>query len=137
MIRLALLLILSTPSVWADTYVAARTIRPQQVISPGDLAATDAATPGAESELSQIVGKEARVAIFAGRPIFAADLTDPAMIERNQIVLLTYDRGAVQISAEGRALDRAAAGDLVRVMNLASRNTITARVMPDGSLYVD
>lgn len=137
MIRLALLLILSTPSVWADTYVAARTIRPQQVISPGDLAATDAATPGAESELSQIVGKEARVAIFAGRPIFTADLTDPAMIERNQIVLLTYDRGAVQISAEGRALDRAAAGDLVRVMNLASRNTITARVMPDGSLYVD
>ena len=33
-------------------------------------------------------------------------------------------------------LDRAGPGDLIRVMNLSSRSTVTARVGSDGAAYV-
>ena len=39
-------------------------------------------------------------------------------------------------TAEGRALDRAGPGDVIRVMNLSSRTTVSARVGLDGAAYV-
>ena len=49
---------------------------------------------------------------------------------------MTYVDGPLRIVTEGRALDRAAAGEPVRVMNLASRQTVTGTVAPDGSIEV-
>ena len=43
---------------------------------------------------------------------------------------------AIQIATEGRALDRAGPGDVIRVMNLSSRNTVTARIGADGAAHV-
>jgi len=40
------------------------------------------------------------------------------------------------ISTEGRALDRAGPGDFIRVMNLTSRATVTARVDGSGTAHV-
>ena len=52
------------------------------------------------------------------------------------MVRMSYSSGPLQIVTEGRALDRAAAGEPVRVMNLASRQTVTGTVAPDGSIEV-
>jgi flagella basal body P-ring formation protein FlgA len=82
------------------------------------------------------VGMEARVAIYAGRPVRAQDLGAPALVERNQLVPLIYLSGGLAISTEGRALARGAAGEVIRVMNLSSRNTVNGRVGPDGAIYV-
>jgi len=60
----------------------------------------------------------------------------PAIVERNQIVVIIYTAGGIHITTEGRALERAGPGDLIRVMNLSSRNTITARIGIDGAAYV-
>jgi len=79
---------------------------------------------------------EARVALYAGRPIRQGDVGPPAVVDRNQIIPLVYMRSGVMISTEGRALDRAGPGDLIRVMNLSSRSTVTARVGSDGAAYV-
>ena len=49
---------------------------------------------------------------------------------------LSYASGPLTIVTEGRALDRAAAGEPVRVMNLASKQTVTGTVAPDGSVEV-
>ena len=49
---------------------------------------------------------------------------------------MIYADGPLRIATEGRALDRAAAGEAVRVMNLASRQTVTGTVAPDGSIEV-
>ena len=58
------------------------------------------------------------------------------VIGRNQIVRLRFQRGALQIDTEGRAMSDGAAGELIRVMNMGSRSTVTAQVMPDGTLAV-
>ncbi|QQA42979.1 flagellar basal body P-ring formation chaperone FlgA [Pelagovum pacificum] len=133
--RLALLLLLAPPA-GADTLVATRTIRPFQLIAPGDLTLDGGSYSGGTDDASSLIGLEARVAIYAGRPVRAADVGPPTIVERNQLVSLIYDGSGLRIATEGRALDRASEGDLIRVMNLSSRNTVTARIGTDGSAYV-
>jgi flagellar basal body P-ring formation protein FlgA len=76
------------------------------------------------------------VTIYAGRPIRAADIGAPALVERNQIVPLVYAAGGLQITAEGRALDRGGEGDVIRVMNLSSRVQVTGIVDETGAVRV-
>ena len=136
MIRAALLLAALAAPAWADTPVAARTLRAHTIVGPGDLTTMQTDVPGAIQDPALIVGRETRVALYAGRPIMPGDVGPPALVERNAVVRLVYDQGGLAIVTEGRALDRAAAGDAVRVMNLASRATVTGFVRSDGSVVV-
>jgi flagella basal body P-ring formation protein FlgA len=120
----------------AETLVATRTIRAQAIIEPQDLTFAAIATPGALDDPSDVIGMEARVVLYAGRPIRPGDIGPPAIVERNQIVALVFRQGPLTIAAEGRALARGGAGDMIRVMNLASRSTVTGFVDPDGSVSV-
>lgn len=120
----------------AESLVATRTIRAQSVVQAEDVALVDAAIPGALTAVEGAVGKEARVTIYAGRPVKATDIGSPALIDRNQIVSLSYQTGGLAIVTEGRALARGGAGDVIRVMNLASRSTVSGRVTPDGTVQV-
>ncbi|WP_306004461.1 flagellar basal body P-ring formation chaperone FlgA [Aquicoccus porphyridii] len=127
--------LLATP-VPADIVVPAHTIRPQSVIAPGDLALR--ALPGVEGfdSVDDVIGLEARVALYPGRAIRPRDVGPPAMVERNQLVLLVFSRGGLEIRAEGRALDRAGRGEMIKVMNTASRNIVMGVVRPDGTVLV-
>jgi len=110
------------------TVVAARPIRAKAVIDAADLTVTPGATAGALSQPSDAVGMEARVAIYVGWPVRAADLAPPAVVERNALVTLLFTRGGLSIQTDGRALGRAGLGERVRVMNLDSRVTVTGLV---------
>ena len=135
---LACLIALALPqSGLADVVVPVQTIRAKSVITEADLLIRPNQMIGAISDPSEIVGMEARISLYAGRPIRPGDLRTPAVIERNQLVKLTYQTGSLTIVAEARALDRASPGELIKVMNLSSRTTLTARVLPDGSLKVE
>lgn len=123
-------------SAAAETLVAATTIRPETVIAPHHLALVPDEIPGALDDPSAALGLEARVAIYAGRPIRPGDLGPPAMVDRNQIVTLIFSRAGLAIQTEGRALDRAAAGETVRALNLASRSTVTGIVDDIGRVLV-
>lgn len=120
----------------AETVVATRTLRPATVIAPGDVVTVDAAVEGALRDPAAAIGQEARVVIYAGRPIHPGDLAAPALVERNQLVVLAYAAGPLVIRAEGRALGRGARGDVVRVMNLASRTVVSGRVDAPGIVSV-
>ncbi|MFT4149091.1 MAG: flagellar basal body P-ring formation chaperone FlgA [Paracoccaceae bacterium] len=120
----------------ADSLVATRMIRAQTVISAADVVLVASEIPGALADPAQALGLEARVAIYPGRALRAEDLGPPAQIARNQLVTLIYRTGPLRIAVEGRALARGGAGDAIRVMNLASRNTVTGRIEPDGTVIV-
>jgi flagellar basal body P-ring formation protein FlgA len=136
MIRLALALTVLGSAVTAEILVPVRTIPAQHVIGPEDLTQRDMVVPGAMTDAALVIGMEARVALYAGRPIHEGDIGFPAIIDRNQILPLVFQTGALFISTEGRALDRAGPGDLIRVMNLTSRATVMARIGADGAAYV-
>ena len=124
------------PPAAADTLVATRTIRPATPIGPADVALVAEVHPGALSDPADVLGMEARVALYPGRPIRPGDVGPAAVVERNGIVPLVFRRGGLTILAEGRALGRGAPGETVRVMNLSSRSTVSGVIGADGSVHV-
>jgi flagella basal body P-ring formation protein FlgA len=134
---LALIVALSLPAnAAADTVVAARTLRAGTLLAGADLAIIADDVPGALTSVDEVVGQEARVNLYAGRPVRPGEIGPAALVERNQIVTLIYDQNGLTIATEGRVLDRGGAGDRIRVMNMGSRNTVTGTVGDDGRVYV-
>lgn len=134
--RILIWLLLLPGMADADSLVATRTIRAQSILAPSDVTLVAAEIPGGISNLTEAVGFEARVTLYAGRPIHPGDLGAPAIIERNQIVPLAYNAGPLAILTEGRALARGGVGDVIRVMNLGSRTTVSGRIGADGMVQV-
>ncbi|MBU2960702.1 flagellar basal body P-ring formation protein FlgA [Citreicella sp. C3M06] len=120
----------------ADTVVASRTIRAFELITADAVGIDPANVPGAYTDLRSVIGQEARVALYPGRAVMEGSIGVPALIDRNQIVELIFTRGGLRIATEGRALDRAAAGERVRVMNLSSRTTLFGTVTENGQVTV-
>lgn len=136
LLPLLLMIIAGAGPAAAQSLVPVRTIPPRTVVTASDLAIAETAVPGALTDLAAAVGMEARVALYPGRPIREGDLGPPALVERNARVPIVYRSGGLLIVVEGRALDRAGVGETVRVMNLDSRVTVTARMGADGMAHV-
>jgi len=133
---LALALLVATPAP-ADVLVAARTLRAGTLVEAGDvILLTDPAPLGAAQSPDEAVGLEARVTLYARRPIPVASLGPPALVERNQLVTLVFQAGGLEIRADGRALGRGAEGETVRIMNLASRSTVSGTIAGPGLVSV-
>lgn len=130
------LILVSSVPLLADTVVATRTIRAHAVVTPSDVGLSEETIPGSLAALSDAVGLEARVMIYAGRPVRQSDLGPPAIIDRNQIVTLRFKKGGLTIATEGRAMDRAGIGDTIRAVNMASRLSVSGFVATDGSVIV-
>ena len=136
MIRLAVAITFLSGSAVAETVFATTSIRPNTIIGPENIGVRDVAIAGTIADPLNVVGMEARVAIYAGRPIRLGDVGPPSIVLRNETVTLQFRRHGLEISAEGRALDRGAVGETVRVMNLASRQTLTGKVLSNGHVEV-
>lgn len=132
---LVALFFLSPISANAMVVSAARTLPAGTVIAADDLQMTESDRAGL-SNPEDAIGRQARVTIYEGRAIQASLLQAPRLVARNQIVRVQYTDGPLQITVDGRALSAGGAGDLIRVLNLESRSTITAVVNSDGSLTV-
>lgn len=135
--RLVFSLMLMAPiAAQADIVVSTRTIRAKEVISAADLELKPTDIADAISDPDRLIGQEARVALYPGRPIHDSDVGPPAIVDRNDLVVLVFSSQPLSITTEGRALGRGAAGDRIRVMNLSSRTTVTGRIRPDGQIEV-
>lgn len=130
-----LLLCLPTAAI-AESLVAARIIRAGEPLVAEDVMLVDADIPGALTSPDEAMGQEARVAIYAGRPILRQTLGPQTIVERNQIVTLNYRAGGLTIRTEGRALARGSTGDVVEAMNLTSKTRVSGRIKADGTLTV-
>ncbi|MEM1343273.1 MAG: flagellar basal body P-ring formation chaperone FlgA [Pseudomonadota bacterium] len=111
--------------------LAARTLRVGTILTAADLKATQNM-----ADIDALIGLEVRRAIYAGRPITAADLGPPTLVRRNAIVSVRYVIGGLLLRTEGRALDNGGLGESVRVMNLDTRMTIQATVTGARSVQV-
>lgn len=120
----------------AEVVVPVRNIRAQEVISAEDLVRKPADITGAFSEVKRVAGQEARVVLYAGRPIHPGDVGPPSIVSRNDLVTLIFSHGSLRIATEGRALGRGAVGETIRAMNMTSRVTVTGIIMANGSIEV-
>lgn len=131
-----LALMLAAPAQ-ADILVATRTIRAHALIGPEDVQLAPGENAQALASADAAIGNEARVTLYPGRPIRAEDLSPPTLVERNQVIALVYRNGPLSIQTDGRALDRGAEGDVIRVLNLGSKTMVSARIGPRGEALVN
>lgn len=132
---LAIIAVTAVPAI-ADSVMPLRTIRANTVITVNDVALNVGNVSVGFARVSDVIGQEARVALYPGRPILMGDIGPPSLIVRNQIVQVAFRGSGLNIITEGRALDRGAVGDRIRVMNLASRATLFGQVLEDGTIQV-
>ncbi len=137
MIRLALLLAVFASSAPAQSVTVVRAIRAGDALTADDLAFSEIAEADGFLDPRDVVGMEARVNLYPGRPLLTRDLGLPTVVERNATVPLIYRAGGLTITLEGRALGRAGEGEVVRVMNLSSRNTVSGVATATGAVIVN
>ncbi|MEO9457569.1 MAG: flagellar basal body P-ring formation chaperone FlgA [Lentilitoribacter sp.] len=127
---------LSALPVWADIIVPNRTLRAGDVLSAETVRVASGFEVKGFDNLKEVIGQEARVALYVNRPILFDQIGPPALIERNQIVEIRFAGSMLLINTEGRALERGGVGDRVKVMNLSSRATVFGFVQADGRVEV-
>lgn len=136
MIRLALLVMCLVAPALAETVVPTRPLRANAIIQATDVTLSSAQFASGYTRLADVVGQEARVVLYPGRPILIDDVGPPAVVTRNQLVRVQFQGAGLHIVTEGRALERGAVGDRVRIMNLSSRATLFGQVQEDGTIQV-
>lgn len=134
--RWTLVFILSVQMSAADIVTPTRTLRPGSLITADALTIRDGVNPGAFDRITDVAGQEARIALYAGRPIPFDAVGPPAIVNRNQIVPLRFLASGLTITTDGRAMERGGIGDRIRIMNLQSRATLFGIVQSDGSIRV-
>lgn len=125
---------LTTLPASAESVETVVALRAGSVLRAVDLRLAANTIPGAISDVDQAVGRELVNSVYPGHVLRSADLRAPTLIERNAMVEMIYTDRTLSLRAEGRALDRGSMGDLIRVMNLASRQTVTGRVVGPQSV---
>ena len=136
MLRWLVAALVFTQPLFAESVVPTRTIRANAIIQNTDVGLKKLNRPGDFSRLEDVIGQEARVALYPGRPVRVGDIGPPAVIVRNQIVRLEFAGFGLHIVTEGRALERGGAGDIIRLMNLNSRATLFGQIQPNGTIRV-
>ena len=131
-----LIALLAAGAAAADTVIAARNLRPGSILLASDVVQVSGEVPGSYGQIEAVVGLEAKVAIYAGRPILSEHLGLPATVERNQLVEIVYEGSGLTIRTEGRALGRGSEGQRIRVMNLASKTSLFGTVQSNGTIRV-
>jgi len=80
------------------------------------------------TDAKQLIGRTPQYRVRPGEPIRVTDVRAPIMVQRSSQVIIKLESGPMTITAQGKALDEGARGDVIRVENLQSNKTIEATV---------
>jgi flagella basal body P-ring formation protein FlgA len=122
-----------------EAAVLARNIDRNEVLKSSDVVVerrpkaevgTDAATR------DRAVGMQARRQLRAGQPLKTADLVKPDLVTRDQNVTLIYEAVGLYLTIRGKALEGGTEGDVVSVLNLQSKRTVSGTVIGRGQVSI-
>lgn len=121
--------------------VPVSTIYPGQSISEDQLMSrqfrtTAKSRSGIATDILQIIGKEARSRLVAGKPISLKVLRTALAIRKGDTTTASYEEDGFSISTSVVALQDGAAGDIIGARNLSTGTVVQARVMAGGRLLV-
>lgn len=120
--------------------VLARQVQRGETIQPRDLELVtmrrDAVDRNALIEADSIVGKTPKRLLAIGKPVRAGDLEMPLLVEKGNLVTVVAENRNMLITAQGRAVEDGAEGDVIRIVNTRSRSTIQGRVVGPNRVRV-
>jgi flagella basal body P-ring formation protein FlgA len=82
------------------------------------------------------VGMQARRQLRAGQALRVSDLAKPDLVVRDQAVTLVYESAGLYLTIRGKAMEGGTEGDVVNVLNLQSKRTVSGVVVGRGQVAV-
>jgi len=82
------------------------------------------------------LGMQMRHPMRAGQALRVADLVKPDLVQRDQAVTVIFQSAGLYLTTRGKALDNGAEGDVVSVLNLQSKRTVTGVVSGRGQVTI-
>ncbi len=82
------------------------------------------------------VGMQVRRQLRAGQALRIADLAKPDLVTRDQAVTLVYESAGLYLTIRGKAIENGTEGDVVNVLNLQSKRTVSGVVVGRGQVAV-
>src|SRR6267378_3875313 len=122
-----------------EAAVLARGVERNEVIKSSDIVIERRPKAEVGNDLAardRAVGMQARKQLRAGQALKAADLARPDLVQRDQAVTLTYESTGLYLTIRGKALEGGTEGDVVSVMNLQSKRTVSGVVTGRGLVSV-
>src|SRR6266851_1017642 len=122
-----------------EAAVLARGIERNEVIKASDVVVErrpKAEVGGDVASRDRAVGMQARKQLRAGQALKVADIAKPDLVQRDQNVTLTYEATGLYLTIRGKALENGTEGDVVSVLNLQSKRTVSGVVSGRGQVSV-
>jgi len=92
---------------------------------------------GVWSDIADITGKQATKNLKAGKLIEKGDLQAEVIIKKGQNVTAIYNKKGLQITSKMQALEDAAAGEMIKLLNLNSKKEITGEAKASGLVEIN
>jgi flagella basal body P-ring formation protein FlgA len=122
-----------------EAAVLTRNVERNEVLKSADVVAerrSKAEVGGDLAGRGLAVGMQARKQLRAGQALKTADLAKPDLVTRDQSVTLIYESTGLYLTIRGKALEGGTEGDVVNVLNLQSKRTVSGVVSGRGQVTV-
>jgi flagellar basal body P-ring formation protein FlgA len=122
-----------------EVAVLTRTVERADILKSADVVVerrprAEVGTDAAARE--QALGMQMRRPIRAGQPLRVADLAKPDLVQRDQAVTVIFQTAGLYLTTRGKALDNGTEGDVVSVLNIQSKRTVTGTVTGRGQVTI-
>ncbi len=125
----------------ARVVVTSRQIMAGETLREADLVVAQVSTGVIRGDV--LASPEAGIGLLAphglakGIPVLASELRRPDLIRRGSIIQMRLSSDAIQVVAQGRAIDSGSLGDRVRMVNLTSKAILIGTVVAADAADVD
>jgi len=122
-----------------EAAILARDVERNEVLKSSDVAIErrpKLAIGNDAASRDRAVGMQMRKALRAGAALRTADLAKPDLVQRDQTVTLIFQSGGLYLTIRGKALEGGTEGDVVSVLNLQSKRTVTGTVIGRGQVSI-
>ncbi len=129
-------------SAFATTEVVTltRSLARGEIIKAGDIAVQRVSRVRLSSDTitdpEQAIGMAPRASASPDRPLRAAELMKPEIVQRGEHVTITYQVPGVMLSVRGKATEGGALGDSIDVVNVQSNRTLRGTITARGEVAV-
>jgi flagella basal body P-ring formation protein FlgA len=133
-------------NVFGTVYEMAQIPVPKRLISAGDIISADdlewqpvhltRLSGNSLTDAEQLVGRMAKRPLKAGQILRQSDVAVSPVIHKNDLIRLVVRTGQMTLSVQGKAMQDAALGQTIRVMNVNSNRQLSGTVVDAGTVAV-
>ncbi|MGE4065000.1 MAG: flagellar basal body P-ring formation chaperone FlgA [Rhodospirillaceae bacterium] len=87
-------------------------------------------------DVDAIVGQVARLSLKGGQPVRKHSVAKAIAVDRGQMVTVLWSVKSINLTAQGHAMEKGGVGDVIRVTNSKSHQTVLAEIIDSRTVRV-